>query len=431
MCIRLRVLKRPLQMYLGKNDMKWLRLTAEEWSHIDYLISLTAPFNAFTQTIGRSKSPSIHRVYEIYNLLFNHIEHSIRVLQRKRDPWKLTLKDALQASREKLQKYYSETGILQSLDCYYAFTWLLHPTSRNQAFVGSSWTGLDYRRKYMKALREKWVTEYKGDTDNIGQPSVQSEEQDPLDLVRSLHHQRIGHFQPVQSAALTSSKSKDELHRYFELCMLLITVTSIAAYLFLGDSRAKDPLAAWRENKNYEQFPTVARMARDYLCSPAATVGVERTFYHARCQSEFNRTYSAKTFSAIMMCKLRMVQEEEQEEEKYIELLASLGDVGLSLRPEEVVREADTRKQHTDAVLGSIHHELISDDEDDGDGNKQGDEIDCISPSIRSSENILGKRSRSIDPWAFPSPRARTRTRQGTSTRQDTDSSSSIQRIDT
>lgn len=53
-------------------------------------------------------------------------------------------------------------------------------------------------------------------------------------------------------------------------------------------------------------FPTIALLARDILCIPAASVGVERTFSIARHQLRFNRNYSPAVFSNIIIAKHRL-----------------------------------------------------------------------------------------------------------------------------
>lgn len=53
-------------------------------------------------------------VFSIYNKLFDHLETSIRQLQRKQVTWKKLMLSALYAAKEKLSAYYAETNKVHS-----------------------------------------------------------------------------------------------------------------------------------------------------------------------------------------------------------------------------------------------------------------------------------------------------------------------------
>ena len=73
---------------------------------------------------------------------------------------------------------------------------------------------------------------------------------------------------------------------------------------FLYDEFQDDVIGVWK--KLEVQFPTIAQIARDILCIPAASVGVERTFSIARHLLRFNRNYGPDTFSNILMVRHRL-----------------------------------------------------------------------------------------------------------------------------
>jgi hypothetical protein len=217
MLIRFRVLRRAVILYFEKTGHAFLLPSEQEWSHIDYLIGLTAPFNALTQTVGRSASASIHRVYEIYDILFTHIESALEILQKKTTPWKVQMYNALQCAWDKLNKYYSQTERDRSVDQIYAFSWLLNPYYRNTAFTGAEWGEASgrshYRAKYMDDLRHVWEAEYAGhDSDTLQTENLNTED-DPLTYLRP---------GKATIAALAPSAQRrheaDELQRYFDHC---------------------------------------------------------------------------------------------------------------------------------------------------------------------------------------------------------------------
>jgi hypothetical protein len=211
MCLRLRILKRPLMVFL-RDERSYLIPQAEEWKQIEYLITLTAPYNGITQSIGRTSSPSIHRVYESYNMLFSHIEKEIRRLQPKRASWKVGLRDGLLASQSKLKKYYGDVEV--NLDHVYAFSWLLHPHYRNTAFRSSDWKGrapgnTGWRNYYMRQLRRKWERSY-CDISDPQTGGTLSQQNDTADIVRSFLLEN-----PVIETQRNHA-GDDELVRYFD-----------------------------------------------------------------------------------------------------------------------------------------------------------------------------------------------------------------------
>jgi hypothetical protein len=126
MCIRIHILRQPLDVFLRWQRKEWLILSSAQWEQIEYLIELTAPFNVMTQHAGISHAPSIHDAFPIYNNLFDHIEFNQDLLAAKSRAWKVQLHDALQDAHEKLSKYYSKASE-EKLNHVYAFAVLLHP----------------------------------------------------------------------------------------------------------------------------------------------------------------------------------------------------------------------------------------------------------------------------------------------------------------
>jgi hypothetical protein len=59
-------------------------INLEEWRQIDYLLYLTKPFFDFTSVLTKTKDITIHGVFSVYNKLFDHLEHSIQQLSRKK-----------------------------------------------------------------------------------------------------------------------------------------------------------------------------------------------------------------------------------------------------------------------------------------------------------------------------------------------------------
>lgn len=79
-----------------------------------------------------------HLVFQIYNLLFKHLERSKKQLKRKRVAWKQQMLISLEAGRLKLDEYYAQTDHMRG-DIYAVCT-MLSPDSRFQFFLSDDWT---------------------------------------------------------------------------------------------------------------------------------------------------------------------------------------------------------------------------------------------------------------------------------------------------
>ena len=123
-------------------------LSIEGWRQIDYLLCILQPFFTLTTLVCRTKDSSIHLIFRIYNKVFDHLERSIRQLCRKKVPWKQLMLSSLEAAKEKLKKYYSDTDDIEGNP--YAIGMILAPSSKMEFFSTSDWDldpeiGRDYR----------------------------------------------------------------------------------------------------------------------------------------------------------------------------------------------------------------------------------------------------------------------------------------------
>lgn len=138
-----------------KNDLSTLRMSPAEWRQVAYLRELLREFAVYTVILSEHTGTTIHRVYDIYDSLFNHIEDYLPKLQSKQFGWKKRLYRGLKAAQEKLQKYYAETSRFHG--DIYAIAAILNPCNKLETFKGASWTsdrGHNYAGRYQKKLRD-------------------------------------------------------------------------------------------------------------------------------------------------------------------------------------------------------------------------------------------------------------------------------------
>lgn len=85
---RAKRLQSTFDEFCAQYDQSNFALSREEWRQIEYLLCITEPFFKFTTALSKTRDVTIYRVFYIYNRLYDHIDKSIRQLQRKNVPWK-------------------------------------------------------------------------------------------------------------------------------------------------------------------------------------------------------------------------------------------------------------------------------------------------------------------------------------------------------
>jgi hypothetical protein len=211
MCLRTRVLKRPLKVYLKHESVpRFLRIPDTEWTCIEYLIQLTAPFSAYTQTLGQSKTTTLYQTFPIYNKLFDHIEACKNRLRSKDLQWKRGLADSLGDAHEKLKKYYGLEH--EEVNNLYAMALLLTPQQRNSAFRGWGMAenkNRTWRAHYRKIFRTKWEQHYKSTDLPSRQPQFNSQP-DPTSLLFDAPND------PSTYVQSSNGGFKDEMDKYLD-----------------------------------------------------------------------------------------------------------------------------------------------------------------------------------------------------------------------
>lgn len=81
---RAKRLQSTFNTFCSQLGLDYMMLDAEEWRQIEYLLWITQPFYQLTTALSKTKDVTIHIVFGIYNKLFDHLELSIRQLQRKK-----------------------------------------------------------------------------------------------------------------------------------------------------------------------------------------------------------------------------------------------------------------------------------------------------------------------------------------------------------
>lgn len=121
----------------ANEDVRFLMLSPTEWRQVEYLIELTWPFYDLTLAVSKMNGPSVHRVFEIYNAIFDHLDDRMERLKSKRAAWKIQLRDALSKAHDKLRTYYAKT--YESQGFIYAIATILYPGAKLKCFKTQVW----------------------------------------------------------------------------------------------------------------------------------------------------------------------------------------------------------------------------------------------------------------------------------------------------
>lgn len=342
---RAKRLQSTFDEYCLKYGHPQFALNQEDWRQIDYLLYLTRPFFDFTTALSQTKDATVHSVFGIYNKLFDHLEVSIRQLQRKRVPWKQAILSALYAAKEKLSEYYGKTTDIHGN--LYAMGTILAPQYKLQFFSDKGWADNDFewREKYLEGLQD-YLKPYKERLSNTHSSSRTPSSATQRSKLDSLLARPQGHRTGAESG------QQDELTQYLNSGKTCISLFIFILTDFILGTAEVDPLTFWKEHE--QQYPVLASLARDVLSIPATGAGVERLFNSARDICHYRRgSLHATTIQDLMMfmCTTRFDIEDKQ--------LAFIKD--FQTKEEiEIAREETDAQQPQEEFL-----DLISDDEED------------------------------------------------------------------
>jgi hypothetical protein len=225
MLARVKKLQQAFDAFCSQYDQSHFALSQEQWRQVDYLLCILEPFHRFTTLLCRTKNVTIHRVFKVYNKLFDHLEKSISQLRRKRVAWKQVMLTSLEAAKLKLSVYYRDTDQIEGH--IYAVGTILSPQDKLKFFSTSDWdpdleSGVDYRATYRQSL-ESLLEKYSNSAEEhqrLGAPTM-SPMPDDFDLACALDES--------QQSQISRPAQSDELTRYLDSSKYpLIAVRAIA-----------------------------------------------------------------------------------------------------------------------------------------------------------------------------------------------------------
>jgi len=83
--------------------------TPEDWRQIEYILEVLQPIRFWTLWRSKTRGVTIHRVFQVYQDIFDHLETQISNLERKRMLWKVDIREGLVKAQLKAASYYCKT----------------------------------------------------------------------------------------------------------------------------------------------------------------------------------------------------------------------------------------------------------------------------------------------------------------------------------
>lgn len=241
----------------SNEELARYKLQEDEWNILESVYKFLRNFKKLSEMLGGDKYVTLPSVIVGLNMLLDKIEQTVKALDEKKDRNDVdtALLLAYQSARDKILKHYKKTNWV------YCVVLILDPRHKVETFHMSNW-GKEllepavekfekiYKVSYFANERDgQTVSAESGKTGNLSH--VTEDDDDLLDF-GSLYESR---------KEAENLHWKEEIDRYLSIDR---------------EHKDTDILIWWQQNEN--KYPILARMAKDFLGTPATSVPAERLF---------------------------------------------------------------------------------------------------------------------------------------------------------
>jgi hypothetical protein len=229
-------------------------LSGEEWELLEVVAQVLGVFKVASQPLGGTDYPTLNQAVPTYDFILNGLKGFLgerndeadgreksAIIDQCNPINQCVLRDAIQAAHDKIHKYYADAWADM-----YAISVILDPRLKMEYYEGNGWD--PNRMAHAKDALLRVVEEY-------GPAASQSGQADNLDHLGIMGQWMFG------APKRRRLEKGSEVEKY-------LAVPTIDAH--------KDILDWWKRHAN--DYPCLARIARDYLAIPATSVPAERAF---------------------------------------------------------------------------------------------------------------------------------------------------------
>jgi hypothetical protein len=234
-------------------------VTSNEWNQIKTMAELLRPFKVATDNANGSQYPTSSIIVPMYYLMLNGTSKWIIENKTKlnKDEFGVMICNAAENAYDKLKKYYDKLSPLLNVAT------VLDPRC-NISFFSDLFQDQGEVKLIEKQVRAIYERDYKKYQKENNNPTVVNS----LDFSSLLSNDSMleAAFNPNKRARIEIEESnQDELERYFGVQKAEYSI---------------DPLKWWSSMES--SYPSVARMAKDFLCIVATSTPCERVFSSAK-----------------------------------------------------------------------------------------------------------------------------------------------------
>lgn len=250
------------------DDLSDFSLQESDWKYLEQVCALLKRFDTMTTKISGSQYATIPLTIAVYNSLLDKIEDFIDTNDRLYPE----ICDAARLGKEKLKQYYAATDNSP----IYAVATAMHPSMRFHWWSHRSWES-EWQDLAKSTVRNVWLKQYEGKYD------------EPTQVL------------PVGDVNNNNDDDGEDDDDLFG-APALPKGSELEEYVAGNHATGKrDPLEFWQKNK--DNWPNLAKMARDYLAIPATSTPSERRFSQARVILPYtrNRMDKKKIRESVLM----------------------------------------------------------------------------------------------------------------------------------
>lgn len=277
-------MKEPLNLLCISNcKLKHLQLNESEWELLKLSVVYLLNFKILSKTLSGDKYITLPSVIVGFNILLDKLEASIKKLEKKKGKTVVEIKlhSALLAAWNKLLKHYRKTNWI------YGIVLILDPRHKIKCFKKTVW-GKEIEEGAVPKFEEILKQSYADETNVLSDTTDKDNEDfDDSDFEDVIDNTNIIDFNSYYDSAKKSSKTswREELDKYLE-STCADNETDIAKW--------------WKGNR--EIYPTLHRMARDFLSIQATSVPSERLFSRAGLTIRKHRNRLTNDSARTCMC---------------------------------------------------------------------------------------------------------------------------------
>ncbi|CAK1595752.1 unnamed protein product [Parnassius mnemosyne] len=262
-------------------ELNDFQITDNEWQILEKIHKFLINFKLLSTKLGEEKYVTLPLVIVSFNLLLDKIESMVNQLDEKHNRSEVDERLILgfQAARDKMLKHYKKSNWI----CCTSL--ILDPRHKTQTFDMTLW-GKQIKTESLRKFTELYK-EYKS------LHSVNTSLESPRNEKKVCEYEDVIDFEKLYACPSTSSGS-GSFHQG-------LVIDELEEYLSKPRAASSEDILEWWRIHETE-YPTLSKMARDFLSIPATSVPAERLFSKASLVIRKHRNRLSDESARWLLC---------------------------------------------------------------------------------------------------------------------------------